>query len=586
MRDINVYYQDLNEDINRQCEISGEDKKQVFTTLISDHLIENESIIAPNICSFQSPADGICINGYELSDEMNTLHVFITDYVERGYPVMISSEEIAILIGQAEMFVYAAITGQLDIISINREAHPEIYDLANTISSNHKNIRHASIHVMTNRISEVEECLPQSVIEATSLSYHIWDLQKLYDFDVEEKRMDELNIKLVEQFNEQLRLIKVPVEDDTYDCYIGYVPGTLLAKAYEYYGNRLMERNVRSYLQARGKINKGIIATAKKNPTMFMAYNNGLTTIAEEVVFSNQEESGFVEISELIGWQIVNGGQTTASLYRALVNGEDLSKVHVQIKLNVIKDMTQRDDLISKISEYANSQNKISISDLRSNDSFQAELERLSYMVSIPGTTDPETKWFYERTRGQYNVEVNRHGTTSAKKRAYQKEFPKTQLITKTETAKYIMSWEQFPYIVSKGSEANFLEFCEIIREQKVMPTEKYFRHMIAKGILFRETDKLVQSLGYKGYKANLVTYSIALLSLLKKQTVDLDFIWNKQKLNEHIVKELKELIPVIWKHITNPPVAGTNVTQYCKKEICWTSLKEKVSKGELAVSL
>lgn len=586
MKDIIEYYQELNYAISHQHRIEDKDKNQIFTSLVSDHLIENESIIAPNVCSFQSPVDGICIDGYELSDEINTLHVFITDYVEREYPVMISSEEITNLIGQAEMFVYATITGQLDSISIDREKNPEIYDLANTISSNHENIRHTSIHVMTNRISEVEEGLPQSEIEETSLTYHIWDLQKLYEFDIEGKRMDELHIKLVEQFDEQLRLIKVPVEDDTYDCYIGYVSGSLLAQVYEYYGNRLMERNVRSYLQARGKINKGIIATAKKNPTMFMAYNNGLTTIAEEVVFSNQEESGFVEISELIGWQIVNGGQTTASLYRALVNGEDLSKVNVQIKLNVIKDMTQRDDLISKISEYANSQNKISISDLRSNDSFQAEMERLCYMVAIPGTTNPEIKWFYERTRGQYNVEVNRHGTTSAKKRAYQKEFPKTQVIKKTEAAKYIMSWEQFPNIVSKGSEANFLEFCEMIREQKVLPNEKYFRHMIAKGMLFRETDKLVQSLGYKGYKANLVTYSIALLSLLKKKTLDFDSIWKKQGLNEHVVKELKEIIPVVWEHITNPPVAGTNVTQYCKKEICWTALKEKVSKGELKASL
>lgn len=586
MKDINKYYQDLNDDINQRHRIDADDKKQFFTSLVSERLIENESIIAPNICSFQSLVDGICINGYELSDEMNTLHVFVTDYVERDYPVMISNEEIMNLISQAEMFVYAAITGQLDVISIDREENPEIYDLAKTISFNHENICHASIHVMTNRISEVEEKFPQSEIEETSLTYHIWDLQKLYEFDVEEKRMDELHIKLIEQFNEQLRLIKVPVEDDTYNCYIGYVSGTLLAKAYEYYGNRLMERNVRSYLQARGKINKGIIATAKKNPTMFMAYNNGLTTIAEEVVFSNQEESGFVEISELIGWQIVNGGQTTASLYRALVNGEDLSKINVQIKLNLIKDMTKRDDLISKISEYANSQNKISISDLRSNDSFQAELERLCYMVSVPGTENPETKWFYERTRGQYNVEVNRHGTTSAKKRVYQKEFPKTQVITKTEAAKYIMSWEQFPNIVSKGSEANFLEFCEMIREQKVMPNEKYFRHMIAKGMLFRETDKLVQSLGYKGYKANLVTYSIALLSFLKKQTLDFDSVWNKQESGERIINELKAIIPVVWEHITNPPVVGTNVTQYCKKEICWTTLKEKVSKGELVVSL
>lgn len=579
MRSTETYFKELQDEINNESFRSSVSKKEAFSNIVSGYLVEGEVFSSPNICAFKSTRDGICIDGYELSDEMNTLHVFISDFHDENQPRTISKEEVMNLINQAEMFVYTAITDQLHSLSINSEKHPEVYGLATTIRDNHSTIRHASIHVMTNCISELEENPMQDEIEGTETTYHIWDLKKLYDFNIEGKQIDELHIKLNEQFSESLRLIKAPVENDIYECYIGYVSGALLAKAYEYYGNRLMERNVRSYLQARGKINRGIIATAKNDPTMFMAYNNGLTTIAEEVIFSKQDESGFVEISELLGWQIVNGGQTTASLYRAYVSKEDLSELFVQIKLNVIKDKNRKDELISKISEYANSQNKISISDLRSNDAYQAELERLSYTINVPNTLEPVTKWFYERTRGQYNVEVNRHGVTAAKKRAYQKEFPKKQLITKTEAAKYIMSWEQLPHIVSKGAEANFLEFCNKVREDKVKPNEKYFRHMIAKGILFRETDKLVKSLGYKGYKANLVTYSIASLSVLKKGSIDFDKIWTQQEIGQDLQEELEFIISSVWKHITNPPEKGANVTQYCKKEKCWELLQDKLAK-------
>lgn len=579
---IDQYYFNILDEVQNRAEINSIDRKQAFSEIISDYLIEGEVFASPSICTFKSARDGISIDGYELSDEMNTLHVFISDLDSDPNNKVISKEQTMNLIHQAEMFVFTAITGQLQNMSINSNEDPEIYDLAMTISENSQSIRHASIHVLTNRICEFEEILPQEDIETTQTTYHIWDLRKLYSFNIEGKQMDELHIKLNEQFNESLRLIKTPVVNNTYECYIGYVSGSLLAKAYEYYGNRLMERNVRSYLQARGKINRGIISTAKNDPSMFMAYNNGLTTIAEKVEFSQEEKNGFVEISELIGWQIVNGGQTTASLYRAYTSKEDLSEIFVQIKLNVIKDMSQKDELISKISEYANSQNKISISDLRSNDAYQADLERLSYKTPVPHTADPATKWFYERTRGQYNVELNRHGVTPAKKRDYQKEFPKNQVITKTEAAKYMMSWEQFPHIVSKGAEANFLEFCNKVREEKIKADERYFRHLIAKGILFRETDNLVKSLGYKGYKANLVTYSIAAISFFKKENLDFDKIWNSQKIDEELRKEIELIISFSWKHITNPPQQGANVTQYCKKADCWESFQEKLKKQSL----
>jgi hypothetical protein len=46
-----------------------------------------------------------------------------------------------------------------------------------------------------------------------------------------------------------------------YATYVGYFPAALLVRIYERYGARLLERNVRSFLQARGKINREIRET-------------------------------------------------------------------------------------------------------------------------------------------------------------------------------------------------------------------------------------------------------------------------------------------------------------------------------------
>lgn len=144
-------------------------------------------------------------------------------------------------------------------------------------------------------------------------------------------------------------------------------------------------------MQATGKVNKGIRDTLRSDSAMFMAYNNGISTIAEQVVIDeNDSKEDFIIIKELVGWQIVNGGQTTASIYAAFQNKVDLSNVNVQMKLTVIKSTEQMDSVISNISKFANSQNKITMSDLVqmkisiSNwNSFQGECIYLSKRASL-----------------------------------------------------------------------------------------------------------------------------------------------------------------------------------------------------------
>lgn len=118
--------------------------------------------------------------------------------------------------------------------------------------------------------------------------------------------------------------------------YLVAVPGRLLAEIYGLYGARLLEQNVRTFLQAKTKVNAGIIKTLETAPEMFFAYNNGLTATASGIATSKLPD-GTLGIAEIENLQIVNGGQTTASiLYASDQRKADLTGVFVQMKLSVV----------------------------------------------------------------------------------------------------------------------------------------------------------------------------------------------------------------------------------------------------------
>ena len=178
------------------------------------------------------------------------------------------------------------------------------------------------------------------------------------------------------------------------------MPGKLLAQIYGLYGARLLEQNVRTFLQARTKVNQGIIRTIEESPGMFFAFNNGLTATAAEVELS-QAANGGLGVSAMRDLQIVNGGQTTASiLYAQDRDKAVLDEVFVQMKLSVV-DSERISDVVPLVSRYANTQNRVSEADFFSSHPFHRELERISRMTPAPARAGSlvSTKWFYERKR-------------------------------------------------------------------------------------------------------------------------------------------------------------------------------------------
>ncbi|RXT14889.1 AIPR family protein [Ammoniphilus sp. CFH 90114] len=575
MSDLVSFSKSFLEDIIEESKTSTFQLEDIFVDRFCGYLVDAEECFDYQLCNYKKKGRGIKINAYSYVDDFDTVTLFVSDFDNLKSVRKLGKKTLFKRFNSGLNFYKSSLKGLKGQI----EESDDAFSLADLLESNANSIRKLKIVVITNSIAVND--VPEDIkLGNTLVTHHIWDIERLYQFIYENKGTEELKINFTDEFIEELNLIKTPDCNEIYDSYVGVISGKLLAEIYDKWGQRLIERNVRSFLQAKAQINKGIRDTITKEAHMFMAYNNGISTIAESAVLNKPNNNvEMYQVKELIGWQIVNGGQTTASLYNAYKNDVSLDRVFVQLKLTVIKEKSHIDNIISSISRYANSQNKITMSDFSANDIFHVTLENLSRTIWVPSVGlkgKAESKWFYERARGQYLVEYNRQ-ISKAKKDLFLKQNPKSQLISKTIAAKYEMSWNQYPHTVSKGAETNFVEFMELIKENKVKPDADYFKTLIAKGILFNTCDKIVKGKNFGGYKANVVAYTVAIFSFIHNKEIDFISIWNNQGIEDTLIEALSTLCEYTWEHITNPPVAGTNITQWCKKEECWTLFKGKM---------
>ena len=458
------------------------------------------------------------------------------------------------------------------------------YIAYNAIKEVEDNVESINIILLTNNIAR--QYVPDDVkVKKITVKFDVYDFERLYHVIMEDNSdYKPLIIRLKNKYGKSLQMIKAEGSNPTYDCYVGIIPGELLARIYSDEGQDLIQKNVRSYLQARGKVNRGIKNTLAKEPEMFMAYNNGISTIADSVELESFDSNNqVVSIKEITGWQIVNGGQTTASIYNAYKSKLPLDQVNVQIKLSVIKKKDQAEDIIHNISKYANSQNKINMSDFNANDDYHIEMERISRRTYIPTEKGkPTEQWFYERARGQYLTEINRQPTVRTK-RAFKERIPSSRCISKTVAAKCLMDFMGYPHYVSKGLESNFVTFSGMIKKGTIPePSPESFKDLISKVILFKECDKIVASQNFGGYKAQINNYVVALIGKYYSDLFDSKKIWEIQNITPELANIIEELAYKVWTHFENPTIKGVNISQWCKKEECWTLLQSRFEKNEL----
>lgn len=531
------------------------------------------------IVNFKKTADKIRLDGYSYSDYFHSLTLLISDFNQKPKIEKLGKTDIDKILKQAVKFYKSCKTEYFE----ESEESGEGYKAYEYIKQYSEETEVVNIILITN--NEAVLYVPKDmVVGKTTIKYDVWDIERLYQCLFQNVQAAQVVIRLKSKYSKPLHLIKVADENPAYDCYIGVISCELLAKIYKDEGQKLIERNVRSFLQATGKINRGIRDTLSSEPYMFMAYNNGISTIAESIEIDEEKSTNeLAVITVLNGWQIVNGGQTTASVYNAYQSKTDLNRVSVQIKLTVIKNEEKTSEIIANISKYANSQNKINMSDFSANDEYHIRMEQLSRNTYIPADRGKSLdRWFYERARGQYLVEVNRQPTPALKKQ-FKEHNPKSRCISKTVAAKCIMAWRGFPHIVSKGLETNFIIFSEMIKKGEIPhPSEEVYKDMISKVILFNECDKIIAEHKFGGFKAQQNYYTIALIGKYFSEKVNSDFIWSTQSISPAIAQIIEKVMYLVWNHFMNPTTPGVNIGQWCKKADCWELLQRRFEKEEL----
>ena len=546
--------------------------EDVFTGQVIEMLTEAEEADDHEICNCRrGGSKSIKINAYNLSSDNDRVDLFVSCFHNQVPPPPVSNADVQKHLRWAENFLSRALTTNFH--TKLEESSPE-FDAAQTIRELRGTLTRARIFFLTDGITKVG-AIDDTIVDDLRVSYHVWDIQRCFRIATSGEQRESIEVDFAEDFDDVVTCLGTTDPTNEYTTYLGFFPGRLLVQLYEKYGPRLLERNVRSFLQARGKINKGIRQTILEEPQRFLAYNNGISATAEHLD-AERNSGGVLFLTRARGFQIVNGGQTTASLYTAFKKDKaDVSKIYVQVKITVPKRPADIDELSPKISQFANSQNKVNAADFSANHVFHRQLQERSRTIWAPAAdgSQQETRWFYERARGQYLDEKSRAGTPS-KQKVFEAQHPTRQKFTKTDLAKFENSWSQLPHLASRGAEKNFVEFMARMGDgPAVNVDEAYFQRIIAKAILFRESEKIVHAQQYGGYRANIVTYLIAWLSHHTAQRLDLQQIWREQGLDDDLTEVVRVVSKHAHDHITNPP-GGANVTEWCKKEACWTQFR------------
>lgn len=570
--------------VRLQVDATKEDRDFAFLCEVGERLTQAEEffdLVPSHFHGTGSKGRKLRVDGYELDDSDDSIRLVIVDFSGASQAEVLSRTRAETLFGQLQVFVEDALSGK--IWESVPDGMEDGLELAGMISDKHAVLGRYRFYLLTDaNLSERVKDLPQGVIDGRAIEYHVWDAGRLHTVSSSTFGSEELEIDFTQFVPGGLPCLAASQADD-YQGYLAVIPGEALAQLYDSYGSKLLEGNVRSYLSASGKINKGIQGTIRKEPERFFVYNNGISATATSACVVGTP-LGHRLVSARY-FQIVNGGQTTASLHVAKrKDNANLEAIHVPMKLSVVtaRDAEKLDDMIQSIAMYSNKQNKVSDADFFSNHPYHRAMERLSRRIPAPAVDDAQyhTYWFYERARGQYQNEQS--GLTQAQKRDFLRTNPRPQLIIKTDLAKFENSWRQLPHIVSFGAQKNFANFADYVcgewaDDGLLFNNDTYFKEVIARAILFRSVEKLVSSAEWYegGYRANIVTYSIAKLSsmiTLQKPGHILDFrgIWARQAISKTLSNQLELITKEVVQAITTPPVSQMNVTEWCKKKECW----------------
>ena len=585
--DSSEFKKDFLESIKSAAATTGEGSCATFVDNMSQYLIDSEvlSDFTPSFYTGRAGRSKYRVDGYVYDEFDNTMNLIIANFdgndLERRMTNTVAMHDF----GRLRIFLETALKTNL---YKEIEISTPCADLVDFLRQNVKAIRKYRFLIFTDAdLSSNVKSVDIKSYDDIPVEGQIWDIDRLFRICCSEQGRQIIEIDFRQYCGEGIPCLEASsVATDQYSSYLGVIPGSVLADIYDRYGSKLLEGNVRSFLSTKVAVNKKIRATILNTPQMFFAFNNGISATAMDVEITSTDHGRFITFAR--DFQIINGGQTTASISNARYKDKaNLDGIYVQMKLTAIDESSpeESDELIRNISRSSNSQNKVSDADFFASHPFHRRMEQISRLMFAPATDGAqyETKWFYERARGQYLQEQMR--LTPAKKKQFELQNPKNKVIKKTDLAKVQNTWGGFPHTVSKGAQTNFSSFAEYIDEQwtanETQFNERYYQSTAALMIMFQYLEKQIpkQSWYEGGYRANIIYYTVALFRRLIKQQfpgsdLDLAIIWNKQGLPEQVESSLIALAELVLLKITDSHRKVGNVTQWCKRQECWDDVK------------
>jgi hypothetical protein len=577
-----------------KVETAGSDafEETAFARVFAKHLEDAEQVYDLNVEPLRCNGPRgrrLELLGYAESPIDQSLVVLAGRYFGSNQTLTMTDAKDAI--GRATGFVEAAVDGWL---TANLEVSSREWEYADYFSKQISGGKVAKIRMvlitdglMSDRIRMIES----DTVAGLRTTHEIWDQRRIIDAAQPDRGSEDIHVDFTKWLPDGLPCLIAPGDDVATRTYLAVIPARVLVEVFDEYGSLLLESNVRTFLSARGQVNRGIQTTLAQEPERFLAYNNGLTTTATDVKLGHS--SAGRTIRSLDRWQIVNGGQTTASIAYFLRNnkGKDVSGVSIQMKLVTVSE-TDSTMVVQAVAKYANSQNKVSAADLFSTHEFHVRMEQISRRLKAPAKEGQQyqTGWFYERARGQWENDRMARGSAGEQAK-FELEYPKLQRITKTDWSKYDYCWDQHPDLVSKGAQSVFADYAVKVDAQWTKDDGKgadiygdgYFRTSIGKAIMYETLRaEVLKQEWYKvapGYLANIVAYAISRFALqigvqFGGAKYDFGQVWQSQAISDTTLATLVEIAHVAQQYLTDRERPQANVTQWAKQQVCWGGFK------------
>ncbi|MES2443980.1 MAG: AIPR family protein [Pseudomonadota bacterium] len=555
----------------------GAMRAEAFAELMFEHLADAGEVDDGISCPVEGR--GLRCSGYFLSEDNDRLDLFLVMPRLDGTATTVPKTDIDTGFKRIGAYLEKALGG----LHREREEALRGYDMTRAIWEARSDLSHVRLFVITDGLATIDQ-IDSYMIGSIEVSSHLWDLRRLHRAVSSGSNREPIHVDFP-KLGGSVRCIVASPPGGGYRCLMAVLPGNLLVEMYRQHGPRLLERNVRSFLQLKGKVNQGIRKTIIDEPQMFLAFNNGLSVTATGLKLVDHGD-GTADLLEADDFQIVNGGQTTGSIFRAWRKDKvDASLLQVPVKITEILSDGDVEEIAPRISQSANNQNKVNMADFSSNHPFHRGMQELSRSIWAPPASgmQRQSRWFYERARGQYHDALAEAGT-DAERRKWELIHPRSQLITKTDLAKFEQTWSQLPHIVSRHGQKNYLDFMFALDQRGAFqPDERYFERCVARAILFKQTEKIVSRQKFGGYRAQIVTYLLAWLSYHTAKRVDFDAVWSAQDLSEPLAAFIELLSVHAHTHVTMPP-GGQDIGEWCKKEACWEGFRAKIIEIPAAV--